>query len=100
VPSKSSSLVGKLGLDALHGLGADAVRLDRAAQAASGQEVAADRGFRLRRNPRPPDVLALSLAELELASAGGAGRLVSIISRLLTHSRRYDRHSLVAGHRE
>jgi hypothetical protein len=54
-------LIGQLALNALHGFGADAMRHDRAARAAPGQEITADRGFLLRRDPRPPNVLALRL---------------------------------------
>jgi hypothetical protein len=44
-PSKSTGVIGQLYLDPLHGLGAYAVRVDRAAQAVPGQEIAADGGF-------------------------------------------------------
>ena len=37
------------------------MRLDRAARAAYGQEVVADRGFLMRRDPQPAEVLALRL---------------------------------------
>ena len=37
------------------------MRPDRAPQATPGQEVAPDRNFLLRRDPRPPHVLALRL---------------------------------------
>ena len=57
----SSRRTSQLGLNALHGFGADTVRLDRAAEAAPGQEIAADRGFLLGGDPRPTDMLALRL---------------------------------------
>ena len=49
-----------LGLDRLHGLGADAVRFDGAAQAGSGQQTAADRGFLLQPDARPVSCVTTS----------------------------------------